>query len=70
MAKSPVSTSKKLEDVGFQQSNEEIAQSIAGDDPACYEIVLALAKGEPMDARRIAVIAARHLELSPEEASA
>jgi hypothetical protein len=61
---------EKREDITNQISDEEIARSIAGNDPACYEIVLALATGEPMDARRIAAIAARHLEQKPEEVTA
>jgi len=52
---------EKTEDVGLALSDEELARSIAGEDPAAYEICLALAKGEPMDAERIAAIAARHL---------
>lgn len=53
---------EKHEDIGQQMSDEELASSIADAGTAAYEVVLGLTKGEPMDAARVASIAAKHLD--------
>lgn len=53
---------ERHEGIAQTMSDEDLAKSIAGADhgPA-YDVSLALARGEPMNAERIAGIAARHM---------
>ncbi len=53
---------EKTEDVSQNMSDEDLARSIAGDDEGpAYEIVLGLARGEPMPPERVVAIGNRYL---------